>query len=243
MSHLARLTLARLSLTFALLAAPAQADQKDSAIFDVSIRGIPAATLTFSGAIEGQSYAARGTLKSSGILGLVKRIRYDATAAGRVAGVRFTPSRYTERADTGKRQSEAVMDYRKGVPQVKSYIPPRPPQPSDVDPAAQGGTVDPLTALYGMLRAVPEAEACTFRAFMFDGRRRSQIVLGKRSLADGSITCPGEYRRLEGFSPEELAEKSRFPFIVTYGPAGDGMVQVIEITMDTLYGKGRMIRR
>jgi hypothetical protein len=225
------------------LAAPACADQKDAAVFDISIRGITAATLQFGGSIKGRSYAAAGVLKSSGILGILKRIRYDASVAGSVAKGRFTPARYVEKADTGKRQSEAVMAYRAGVPQVKSYNPPRPAGQDGIDPATQGGTVDPLTALYAALRDVPVAEACTLKVFLFDGRRRSQVVLTAPKAEGETITCRGEYRRLEGFSPDDMAEKSRFPFTLTYVPAGDGMVHVGEISMDTLYGKGRMIRR
>ena len=114
------------------------------------------------------------------------------------------------------------MAYKAGVPQVKSYNPPRPPRAEDISPATQGGTVDPLTALFAVLRTVPEAEACMAKLVMFDGRRRSQVVLTAPQRTDDGITCRGEYRRLEGFSPEDMAEKSRFPFTLTYRAAGDG---------------------
>jgi hypothetical protein len=211
--------------------------------FDISIKGLNAARLLIEGQGEGETYAAGGFLRSSGLLGWVKKIRYDASVAGKVKDGRYVPARYTEKADTGKRQSEAVMAYRAGVPQVKTYNPPRPPRQGDIDPATQGGTVDPLTALFAVLRKLPEAEACDLKLTLFDGRRRSQVTLGQPDRSGDGITCQGEYRRLEGFSPEDMAEKSRFPFTLTYAPAGEGMVQVEEVAMDTLYGKGRMIRR
>ena len=235
--------LTALGLALALSTTPLAADQKDSAVFDISIRGISAAILSVSGASTGKSYAAAGTLKSSGILGFLKKIRYDAQVSGHIARGRFTPSRYVELADTGKRRSEAAMAYRGGVPQLKSYNPPRAPRADDISPATQGGTVDPLTALYAVLRDVPEAEACKLKVYLFDGRRRSQVVLSTPQAGDAGIACKGEYRRLEGFSPQDMAEKSRFAFTLTYGPAGAGMLHVTEISMDTLYGKGRMIRR
>ncbi len=235
--------LATFATALALLAAPLAAAQKDAAVFDITIRGIPAATLSISGASQGKSYAATGTLKSSGVLGFLKKIRYDAQVSGRIAKGRFAPARYVEKADTGKRRSEAVMAYKGGAPQVKSYTPPRAPRPDDIDPATQGGTVDPLTAVYVVLRDVPAAEACKLKVFLFDGRRRSQVVLTAPQPVEGGVTCKGEYRRLEGFSAEEMAEKSRFPFTLSFGPAGEGMLHVTEISMDTLYGKGRMIRR
>lgn len=224
-------------------AAPAAGVRTDAG-FSVSIRGFTAARLELRGWADDQAYDVAGTLASAGLLGWVKHIRYDATARGRIAAAGPVPSRYTEKADTGKRQSQAVMAYRGGVPQVKSYDPPRPPRTEDIDPATQGGTVDPLTALYMVLRDLPAAQACNLRLTLFDGRRRSQVVLGPAATDDrGRIACDGEYRRLQGFTPEDMAEKSSFPFRLTYGDAGGGLVHVTEISMDTLYGKGRMIRR
>lgn len=219
------------------------ADQTDSAVFDLQLKGIRAGQLTLNGKIEGRDYAVNGVLKSTGILAVIKKIRYDATAFGRYSDGRFTPARYQERADTGSRQSESLMDYRSGVPQVKVYNPPRDNKPGDVDPATQGGTVDPLTALYAAFRDVPEGEACTLRTFMFDGKRRSQVVLADPQKSDGKVTCAGEYRRLEGFSAKDMAKKTRFPFRLTYEPAGDGMLRVAHVSMDTLYGKGELKRR
>ncbi len=40
-----------------------------------------------------------------------------------------------------------------------------------------------------------------------------------------------------------MADKSRFPFSMTYAPLPDGRLRVTEIAMDTIYGKGRLTRR
>lgn len=227
-----------------LAAGGAAAGQQDSAIFDLTLKGLHTGTLSVSGAIEGRSYAASGVLKSGGLVALVRKVRYDARARGTVVNGTFTPARYEEDADTGKRRSQSVMDYRGGVPQVKVYNPPKAPRPGDLDPATQGGTVDPLTAAYAALRDVAPEEACKLKLVMFDGRRRSQVVLtDPKPAAGGGLTCTGEYRRLEGFSAEEMAEKARFPFRMTYAPLPDGRLRVMEISMDTIYGKGRLTRR
>jgi len=231
------------ALAAGLLAAPALADQTDQAVFAVSIRGFPVATLSLAGATTGQAYGANGVLKSSGLLGWLRKIRYDAEVTGHMAAGRFVPDRYAETADTGKRQSAAVMAYRAGVPQLKSYDPPRAPLPDDVNPATQGGTIDPLTALYAVLRDVPQADICMLHVFMFDGVRRSQVALSQPQPGDGAVVCAGEYRRLQGFTAADMAEKTSFPFTLVYEPADNGLWHVTEISMDTLYGKGRMIRR
>ncbi|MEZ5911568.1 MAG: DUF3108 domain-containing protein [Paracoccaceae bacterium] len=229
----------------AALALPvkALADQTDKATFSLEIKGLSAGRLTFSGKEQGGSYAVAGRLESAGLVSLIRKIRYDARAHGRVSGTVYTPSRYEEDADTGKRQSQSVMEYRGGVPQVKVYNPPRDPRPGDVDPASQGGTVDPLTALYATLRDVPRDQACNLTLTLFDGRRRSQLVLAPAEAAGDAITCAGEYRRLAGFSEKDMAEKSRFPFRLIYEDAGNGTVRVSEVTMDSLYGKARLKRR
>lgn len=228
----------------ALAATGAAASQKDSAIFDLTLKGISTGTLSLAGAIEGGSYSASGVLKSGGIVALVKKVRYDARAGGSMKNGRFTPARYEEDADTGKRRSQAVMAYKAGVPQVKVYNPPKAPRPGDLDPATQRGTVDPLTAAYATLRDVTPEEACKLKLVIFDGRRRSQVVVGGAQPTEGGgVVCTGEYRRLEGFSAEEMADKSRFPFTLTYAPLPEGRLRVVEVAMDTIYGKGRLTRR
>jgi hypothetical protein len=129
------------------------------------------------------------------------------------------------------------------VPQVKSYAPPRDPDEGGLDPATQGGTVDPLTAMYAFLRDRPAAAACNQRLVLFDGERRSQLALGPPRPADGGISCDGEYRRLEGFSAEDMAERTRFPFSLRLEPAAGDLLRVTEVRMQTLFGPAVMARR
>jgi hypothetical protein len=106
-----------------------------------------------------------------------------------------------------------------------------------------GGTVDPLTALYATLRDVDKGTECQVSLKMFDGRRHSQITTSERQEAGEQVVCQGEYRRLAGFSAEDLAEKTRFPFSLIYSPTDDGRMRVTEVTMDSLFGKARLTRR
>ena len=61
-----------LALSAVIAAFPASADQTDSAVFDLSLRGIHAGTLSISGAINGTSYSASGVLKCGGLVALVR---------------------------------------------------------------------------------------------------------------------------------------------------------------------------
>lgn len=216
----------------------------DSAIYDLQIRGIKAGTLSIAGAVDAGNYVATGRLQSSGVLSWIRKIRYDARAAGRLSGSRhFTPARYEETADTGRRQSEALMEYRAGVPQVKVYNPPRKRKDGGVDPAAQAGSVDPMTAAFAVLRDIPAAEACQLDLKLFDGKRASRVIVTDPRPSGTGLVCSGEYRRVDGFSAEDMAEKTSFPFTVVYAPGPDGLMTVDEVSMDTLYGKGRLKRR
>jgi hypothetical protein len=226
-----------------LLAGPGASRADEQAVFDIEIRGFKAGTLTIAGSENTTSYAVSGRLASAGLVGMVRKVSYDATAKGALKAGRFTPRSYTERADTGKRKSEAQMDYKRGVPQVKVQQPPMTPRPNDVDPASQGGSVDPLTALYATLRAVEKGEECKVSVNMFDGRRASKITLAAPVAEGEAVMCTGEYRRVAGFSEKEMAEKVHFPFTLTYLPRDDGRMHVVEVTTESLYGKARMVRR
>ena len=224
--------------------APASAQTvRDEARFDLVMRGLTAGSLVFAGETDGKTYAVTGRLASSGILSFVRKVSYDATARGRVTGDRFSPARYTEQANTGRRQSAAEIDWKGGVPSVASYSPAREPRPTDVDPSTQKGSVDILTALYATLRDAEAGQECNRSYAMFDGRRATRLTLGKPQASGSGVTCPGEYRRVAGFSDKDMAEKTRFPFTLTYEPAPDGRMRVVEVAMETLYGRARLVRR
>lgn len=239
-----RAALAAAALALTLVPALPQAAAAEPAVFDVTLKGLRAATLRLDGTEGDGRYAVTGRLESRGLAAMVRKVRFDAQVQGTVAADgRLRPASYAEQTDTGKRQSQAVIDYARGVPQVKVALPERKPRDWDVAPATQGGTVDPLTALYAVLRDVDAGQECNLGLRMFDGRRSSALTLAAPERDGDRVTCAGEYRRVAGFSPDDMAEKTRFPFRLTYAPGPDGRMRVVEVAMDTLYGSARMERR
>lgn len=227
-----------------LLPGAALADQADAIRFDVILHGIKAGELRIDGQIEGARYAAQGVMETTGLAAALRKIRYTATTQGAMRETRFTPARYTETAERGNgTRRDFEIRYRAGTPVSVASNPPRTPKDRDVDPAKQGGTIDPLTALYAVLRDVAPDQACRLDVKMFDGARRSQVQLSAPRPKGKGVTCAGEYRRLEGFSAREMAEKSRFPFTLTYAPTEDGRLRVVEISTETILGKGHLKRR
>jgi len=232
------------ALIIAALPGAAMAERvEDKATFDVVIRGLNAATLGFSAVEEDNRYVVSGLLKSAGLAAMVRKISYEATARGSVTGTRYTPSSYVEKADTGKKKSTSTITYSRGVPNAVQYTPPREGRDKDIDPATQGGTVDTLTALYAILRDVDAGGECKANMKMYDGRYVSSITISNPVKRGDAVTCSGQYKRIAGFKPDEMAERITFPFTLTYQPAGNGRMRVSEVVMESIYGKASMKRR
>ena len=238
-----RITTLALSLLTALPVTAMAERVEDKATFDVVIRGISAAALGFSGVEENGRYAVSGVLKSAGLAALLRKISYTATAKGAVSGARYTPSSYVEKSDNGKKQSTSKMTYSRGVPSAVQYTPAREAREKEVNPASQGGTVDTLTALYAMLRDVDAGQECKINLKMYDGRYVSSIATSKPQARGNNVVCAGQYRRIAGFKPEDMAERTNFPFTLTYEPVSNGRMRVTEVAMDSIYGKAAMKRR
>lgn len=232
-------------LTFAVLLAASLAHAEpvtDRHSYAITLAGIRAATLTLSGTEEAGRYRVEGNLESSGLAAIVRRVRYLAQASGSVADRRYLPARYTELFDTPRRQSEAVLTYDRGVPRISIYAPPPPPGAIVLDPAAQGGTVDPMTALYAALRDTPRDQVCRLTLQIFDGRRRSEVALANPTAQGETLQCTGEYRRIAGFTEKEMREKTRFPFTATLAPIEGGRLRVVEVRVETIFGRATLRR-
>lgn len=216
---------------------------RDSHIYDVSLRGIRAGTLTLNAEQAGTAYRVTARIESTGLGAAIRRVRFIGETTGTIRNGRYRPARYSEDADTGKRHTVSVIEYRRGVPTVVSYRADRDHRLAVVDPATQGGTLDPMTSLYAVLRDVPRDAACTARFVSFDGRRRTETALLSATPQGDGLICAGLYRRVAGYSPEDMAERSQFPFTITYAPVPDGRLRVVEVTLDTTYGRALMKRR
>lgn len=233
-----------LALVFTLAAAlPAHAETRENATFDIYIGGLKFGEIAFSAAENGSNYATASRVAASGLIGALTRARYDARSRGTSRGNRYTPSRYEVDSRRGSRETESYIDYRGGVPSAKVQTPPQNVRDTDLDPSTQGGTVDPSTAIWLALRDRPKSEACNVELNMYDGRYRAGISL-KNPKADGdNLVCSGVYSRLGGYSAKELEDGRDFPFSATLVPTDTGEMRIEQITMESLYGTARVVRR
>ena len=211
--------------------------------YSLKIRGFSVGLVQMTSQSDARSYRVSALIRNTGLSRIFRQFSYNGAANGRQNDGQLHPDRYQEVADTGRRSSEALIVYDKGVPRVISYTSPKPAGPDSPAPATQGGTVDPLTAIYGLLRAVPRDRACQLDVFIFDGKRRSRIAMHVEGSRDGLPTCAGRYERLEGFTPQEVSRHTHFDFVLTYGDAGDDMLRVENVSFNSFYGIASIDRR
>ena len=212
-------------------------------VFTMSIRGISGGTVTLARTEANGGYAVTAKIAPSGLIRRIRNFSYRGSANGRLSGGVFAPDRYEERADTGRRQSEVVLVYADGVPEVARYVSDREAAPDTPAPETQGGTLDPLTAIHALLRDRSLAEGCAMRVVIFDGRRRSHIILEPAASDDGTTRCTGEYRRLQGFTAREVSRHLAFPIQIVLDPLGADMLRVRQVSFQSLYGTAALNRR
>lgn len=226
-----------------LLAMAAPVGAAETGTFDVSLRGLKAGVLSYSGDEAGGRYAASGGVRAAGLARALVEAEVDTRSEGRVTGNRYRPTQYTERENKDGADSVTRYAYRGGKPAITRDPPRSKPPKYPVPSPAQAGTIDPMTAAFAMLRDRPGNLACALDIDIYDGNRLANIRYGaSEPRPDGGLTCRGEYRRVAGFSPQEMSEKPVWPFTVVYAPHGNGL-RVVELQVPTTFGTVRMRRR
>jgi hypothetical protein len=235
-----RLYLASL-LALIMFVVPGQAQEESR--FDVRYAGLRVGEITLVAEEIDAAYAIAGRFDSTGLATLFREVRFDMTAEGRFNSPIPRPRRYAADINTGRRESRVTLTYQGDTPAIAFIGPPRAPAPWDTDPAAQSGTVDPLSALYRLARPQPATTLCNWTLPIFDGRRRARLVLGPGRGNTGTITCDGLYQRVAGYTPEEMADRRAFPFTASFSETTPGVFRLTSVAAQSLYGPVRIIRR
>lgn len=231
-------------LIFVFLAAPLHADTVQHR-FDLQFRGLTVAHLTLAENTAYRAdglYAIAGRAESTGLAALLREFRFDMQSSGAWdgTGTGFRPQSYVDDVQTGRRISSVDMRWQSGAPSVLSRSPDT-SEPWDIDPAQQTGTVDPLTALFALARSREEPELCDWSLELFDGRRRSRVSLQPTQPNGDTIDCVGVYTRVAGFSPDNMAEQTDFPFTAQFQRSGD-LWTLTQVDLQSLYGAMRIFR-
>lgn len=229
------------ALAFFLLASvPVQAE---SGQFSVSVAGFGAGTIAYSGSESRGRYEANGQVASTGLARGLYPARISVAVNGKVTGNSYAPTTYVEQTTKRGETKSGTFRYSRGTPTVTKTPPDRNRKSYHADPENQAGTVDPMTAAFAILRDRPADLACNLDISPYDGRERTRIRLQDGTRKGDELVCNGTYSRIDGFSPEDMAEKVHWPFTVTYTILPDGTHRVSEVVVPTTLGKVRMRRR
>ena len=235
--------LAVMSLTLVMAPAPTKAAQAQSHIFKLYIKGIKAGTISTTAKKNATGYSLSGAIKPSIFLRLLRDVGYVGKASGNYSGASYSPGKYTGHTKTGSRTSTVKMRFTKGKPIVDAYLPSRAKRGYDINPAAQKGTLDLLTAAHSVFEDSAAKDLCNRIIAMFDGRRRSKLTLSKPKKSGSRATCSGKYTRIAGFSPHDMQKRVNFPFSLVYEQQNDGNYRLMSFHTQTTFGNAKAVRK
>ena len=219
-----------------------------SAQYGVSISGFPIGRVTYEGEVDRNEYRIQGFMGSSGFFGFFIGARYSGAVIGEFRGGQPRPSIFRGRFEQRRKFAQVDIRYKNGRPVEIVRIPPREPQPEDATSAQAAGHLDPISALYFMLVDRKRQNLCRQDFRIFEGSRTARIGMARLEPSDDAeptdaVVCQGIYRRMDGFTEEQLEERRDYPFLMTYLPNDDGTYFVSEFVATTDYGTARAVRR
>lgn len=220
---------------------PAPAGQDFAAGFDVQALGFKVGEMSMTGKLAGGAYEVSAEFGTTGLIRLFRDMGFVMRSSGDWQdGPR--PRDYVEQVNTGNRTSSARMRYSGGVPSlVGGDVDDGEVEP--LDPATQGGTLDPLSALFTVLRDQGKDGLCQADMQIFDGGRRTRVILTGRSESRGEVTCIGQFRRIAGYPQDELETRRVVPLTITYARGENGVMQAQSAMLRTVYGPVGLKRR
>ena len=216
-----------------------------STVYDLYLGGVPIGELSVRASVRGDRYRATSRMRTAGVLGVFYAASFEAETEGMVAANGLVPQRFTADTRAGDDAQAVDMVYEGRTPAKVEADPPFKPKPWEIEPQAQRGTLDPisaaLTALAPVPAGAPEGALCRRTVDIFDGRRRYAVDLGA-PVADGTrIRCPAVYRRVAGYKPKEL--KERIDFSVWFEERPDGLMHAVRAAGESMLGLAVVLLR
>ena len=229
------------ALVVALLAwsGAARAASED-ATFDFYVSGIHVGKMSLDMTETGTAYTSKSRIEAAGVIGMLLTFFYDGQASGEIrADGTIVPVRFQARSKTPRTDRRSAIDWQDGAPVNVVVEPPRKKAP---DPAKQAGTLDPVSAGFAILRDRPRDQLCDKTLMVFDGSRVSRLRLDPETDAGDTITCRGNYARIEG-EAHTLSSQREFPFELVFSKRANGDGRLERIQTDTNFGRAVLERR
>jgi hypothetical protein len=204
----------------ALLPAAAGA-QSLLAHYEVRAAGITVMRVEVTLDLGGPRYLVRTRIRTTGVAGLFSSGDQVTAVEGRWQGAEPMPAHYRAEGMWRGTRRQVVMDWvPPGIPRLSVIEPPNESEREAVPDALQRGTMDVLSALAKLTRAVAETGRCDLQAAVYDGRRRADYsarTLGVAPLPAGgawsgeALRCGFESRVIAGFRGDQDPDEARRP--------------------------------
>ena len=228
------------ALALALALGGADRAAAEAAVFDFYVSGINVGKMSLDTSQTGTSYSSRSRIEAAGVLGMLLTFYYDGQASGQIkADGSVVPSRFEAHSKTPRSDRRSSIDWKGGAPVKVSVDPPRKHPP---DPTKQAGTLDPISAGFAILRDRPADDLCDKTLMVYDGSRVSRLRLDPEKDAGDTITCVGNYARIEG-EAHTLSGQREFPFTLIFSKQPNGIGRLEKIQTDTSFGRAVLERR
>ncbi len=225
----------------------ATADLPGPAVYDVFIGGLRLGDMAVSTERDGPRYSARAELATRGLVGSVFRFTLAASAEGRVGTDGFEPDRFAWRSQSTRRGEHlGEIRYAGRRPVSVEATPPFDPKPWEIEPSAQEGAPDPLSAFITGAAPGPDVDPCAQSGEVFDGRRRYRVVLSPadpaKPVEPGLRRCAARYQRVAGYKPKFMARPD-IAFEVWFEEADGGGFAFLRAMGETPLGVATIRRR
>lgn len=207
------------AISMALLLPASAGAQALASSYSVRLFGAPVGRLSIAANSNAHAYAARGEFRTTGLVGLLARVRFTMTARGAGAFPDYRTVHYGEEMDTGYRTSTADINFPSGDRRI-----------------------DPLTGILAALLDRPQSKGCAFQGTTFDGARTMRVQIHEVRHEDDELICGGALVRTSGYSAKEMAQAQSFPFTITYERDGEWL-KPSEGHVDTIHGKVALVRK
>ena len=211
-------------------------------MYDIYIGGLWLAEMSVNADFDGTRYTANARLETTGVVGRFFKASFEAQAEGAQNGTGYQPDLFVADSRDTRKSQHVEMTYAQGRPASLIAEPEFKPKPWEIDPLAQQGTADPLSAALEFLANQEDGKLCNRGVEIFDGRKRYAIELKEPVKREEGIRCDAVYRRIAGFKPKKM-EDPEFPFAFWFQQAENGSWEVLRAVGDTPLGTAVIRRR
>jgi Protein of unknown function (DUF3108) len=147
---------------------------------------------------------------TTGLVGLLYRGHQVNTVRGNWDGAAAQPLEFFGSGVWRGKQRLTLIDYDHGRPDIRQLVPPQDSEREPVPEALQLHTVDTLSALAQLMRAVQQTRSCDTESRTYDGRRVLDVVAhtggeeelsptGRSHFSGPALRCDFEGREIAGF--------------------------------------------